>query len=102
MLADSLLYFAMSLRGRLYEWYPRTLVYSNHHQTFDFYTRLKSKTHFEKAKALIGVKTEAEYKNLVQAATARHSDDRYSGSWNERSFPSLQSLAKIDSVCSVP
>lgn len=101
MLAESLLYFIMALRGRLYDWYPRTLVYRNHFHTFDFYTRLKSKTHFARVKPLFGVNSESEYRTLVQEAVKRHSEDNYYGSWNERNFPSIQELAHLNVVCTV-
>jgi len=79
MLVESPLYFTMSLRGRLYEWYPRTFVYRSHFQTFEFYVRLKSKSHFDRVKPLLGVGNEDEFKSLVEQAVARQSQERYSG-----------------------
>ena len=102
MFAESLLYFTMSLQGQLYEWYPRTLVYRRRSETFDFYVRLKSKSHFERVKSLFGVQTREEYKSLVEKAIARHAQENRSGGWNEHNFPSIASLANLDLICSVP
>lgn len=99
--ADCLLYFVMSLKGRLFEWYPRTLVYHEYHSNFDFFVRLKSLRHFEKVKPVLGVGTVEEFKNTLRQAKQRHSEERYSSSWGERSFPSIGSLADPEKVCTV-
>lgn len=101
MFVESLLYFVLSLKGRLYEWYPRTLVYLGYSNHFDFYYRLKSRSHFDKTKVLFGVTTLDQYKTLVSEAIQRHSSERSFGGWGERNFPSISSLARLDSVCSV-
>lgn len=101
LLADCLLYMVMSLRNRLYEWYPRTLVYRSHFQTFDFFVRLKSVSHFEKVKSLFGVKNADEFKALVQKALADHAQERNGGSFNERNFPPVRELANLETFCTV-
>jgi hypothetical protein len=101
MRADCLLYFVMSLKGRLFKWYPRTLIYHEHHADFDFFIRLKSLRQFEKVKSLFGVNTIEEFKIIIQQAKQRHAQDQYSSSWNERNFPSIDSLAKADTIGTV-
>ncbi|MCM0606600.1 MAG: TIR domain-containing protein [Xanthomonadaceae bacterium] len=102
MLADSLIYFVKSIKGSLFAWYPRTLFYREHSQVFEFYVRLKSRAHFEKVKSLFEASSAAEFKDLVQAALDRHVAEGRTGGWNERSIPSIQKLAHLDVLCTVP
>jgi len=69
---DCLLYFVMSLKGSLFEWYPRILIYLEYHSDFDFFVRLKSLRHFEKVKPVLGVATVDDFKNTLRQAKQRH------------------------------
>ncbi len=74
MQADLLLYLRSVLNpysGQRLFWYPRTLVYSEYHRSFDLFKRAASKRYFNLLRLLLNVKDKNDFVEKLTRASER-------------------------------
>jgi hypothetical protein len=96
---DLILHVVLQLRGGRFEWFPRTSAYGGRFSKIEFFSRLVSRNHFEKVKALFEVKTVEEFKALVEQCVARNNADtqNYSGLW-DFNIPRLENIIDVPNI----
>lgn len=88
ILADVICYINCQLYPQesslYYKWFPYSYIFSgssSHNKSFDFLTRIQSKRHFEKIKAIFQVNTAIELKNILNDYSSKNDNQarmRYS------------------------
>ncbi|KIV58387.1 hypothetical protein AM501_28645 [Aneurinibacillus migulanus] len=97
--ADLLLHYMAVLTAHRWPWFPRLYVYGDSAGKVDVLHRLKSRRHFQKAKALFGFTDENELKSMFE--TYKQPEGyRYDGSFE--SVPSLLAQINREEACSLP
>jgi hypothetical protein len=96
---DLILHVLLQLRGERYEWFPRTSVYGGRFSKIDFFSRLVSRSYFEKVKALFEIQTVEELRTLIELCVARNNANQlnYSIPW-EYNIPRVENMIEVQRV----
>lgn len=80
-----------------FDWFPRTYIYqSSYSSTYDFFTRLISKRHFDKVNGLLGFDTIEELKIKLTLIGSKEKDQGYSSGRGR--MPSIDQYLKTEDV----
>jgi hypothetical protein len=99
--ADVLCHFILDLHplDNRSRWFPRTYIYKEWYDNFDFFERLSSQRHFEKVKTIFNVNTKEEFhKVLTDYENSKNGKDRIRFENSFDSLPFLHEMIDKDKI----
>ena len=79
-------------------WYPQTLHYASHSNSFPFFMRAAQHKHFSKLAAITGISSADELREKVKEGHVRVGTDRWYNFHFERSFWSSMNMDNLDTL----
>lgn len=80
-------------------WFPRTYIYKEWYNTFDFFDRLTSQRYFEKVKGIFNVESKEEFQKILNDyKNSKNGKDRIRFENSFDSLPYLHEMIDIDNI----